>query len=301
MPQIDPKFTFWFGVWTNVLLLVASLGVDQAPHVVAQYAPIVQWFCMTFYKINNAILTALVGLSSTQAGPLIKLPPPSMPTIVKVLILAFLPLVLLAGHLAQAAERQRPRLPAVTGDIAKDIRTDLGISDTAGVKKNADGSIVCDFNIFLALNPKNLVQVIKACVTSADSTLIQDTQIALQSAQNFQQMDTSGSTGAKGDTPAIQCLQPGLAILQAALPRPAVEAVAAQPATATTPAVPAVDAQPAYNPGLITLFQKYREFELVGGPAACQNWVNSTVNGAVGPAVAGVAGLAAGAAVLAPK
>lgn len=90
MPQIDPKFTFWFGVWTNILLLIAGLGIDHAPAVIAQYAPVVQWVCGVFYKINFAILTALTGLSANKPGPFITLPPSSIaPTIVKILIVAF--------------------------------------------------------------------------------------------------------------------------------------------------------------------------------------------------------------------
>ena len=75
LPQVDPKFTFWFGVWTQVLLLVTGIGIEHAPAVVVQYAPDVQWVCGVLYKINNAVLTALVGISSTKAGPLIVQPP----------------------------------------------------------------------------------------------------------------------------------------------------------------------------------------------------------------------------------
>lgn len=74
LPQVDPKFTFWFGVWTQILLLLTGVGVDHAPALIAQYAPDVQWLCGVSYKVNNVVLTALVGISSTQAGPLISIP-----------------------------------------------------------------------------------------------------------------------------------------------------------------------------------------------------------------------------------
>ena len=33
--------------------------------------------------------------------------------------------------------------------------------------------------------------------------------------------------------------------------------------------------------GVILIFQKFREFTLANGPAACKNWVQSTINGTV--------------------
>lgn len=72
--QVDPKFTFWFGVWTNLLLFIAGYGVEKAPELVAQYAPTVQWLCGLFGQANSVIITALVGVSSTKAGPLVRPP-----------------------------------------------------------------------------------------------------------------------------------------------------------------------------------------------------------------------------------
>lgn len=68
--QVDPKFTFWFGVWTNLLLFVAAYGIDHAPALIQQHAPSVQWFCGMVGQGNGLVLTALVGLSSKAAGPL---------------------------------------------------------------------------------------------------------------------------------------------------------------------------------------------------------------------------------------
>lgn len=74
MPQIDPKIIFWFGVWTNVLTLIAGYGVDHAPALIAQYAPDVQWFAALFAQVDSVVLTALVGVSSSKTGPLIAAP-----------------------------------------------------------------------------------------------------------------------------------------------------------------------------------------------------------------------------------
>lgn len=69
--QVDPKFTFWFGVWTNVLLFSAAYGLDHAPALVLAYAPSVQWALGFFGKLNGVILTALVGISSAKVGPFV--------------------------------------------------------------------------------------------------------------------------------------------------------------------------------------------------------------------------------------
>jgi hypothetical protein len=303
MPQIDPKFTFWFGVWTNVLLLVASLGVDQAPHVVAQYAPTVQWFCMAFYKINNAILTGLVGLSSTQAGPLIKLPAPSAPTIVKVLILAFLPLVLLAGHSAQAEIRR----PHVTGNIPADINADIADQKAAvtaavtGKSAPSSAALPCmDISMITKLTPENLVPTMKACVQDVNNQLVTDTQRALDSAKAFSG-NATGNSAAVGDNDAINCLTPALALFKAAAVIPAVpaqDAVLNPDGSIKTPAVPGT---PEIDPGPILLYQKYREFTLAGALTSCQAWFNGPINATASAGIGGVASAAGAAALLAPK
>lgn len=71
MPQIDPKFTFWFGVWTNLLLFIAGYGVEHAPALVQQYAPSVQWLLGMVGQANGLVLTAMVGISSNKVGPLV--------------------------------------------------------------------------------------------------------------------------------------------------------------------------------------------------------------------------------------
>lgn len=74
MLQVDPKFTFWLGVWTNVLVLIAGYGVDHAPAIVVAYAPSVQWLAGVIAQVNGVVLTALIGISSNKVGPLISPP-----------------------------------------------------------------------------------------------------------------------------------------------------------------------------------------------------------------------------------
>lgn len=152
--------------------------------------------------------------------------------------------------------------------------------------------IKCDFNIFVNLRPENLETFIKTCVSDESSTLADDTARALQSAENFQP---------NPDTDAINCLKPGLAIIQAGIIVPAVPAQDAIPATATSPAIPAVAAVPAKSPGLVLLFQKYREFTLAGALTSCQTWVNGPINATAAAGIAGAGTAIAGAALLAPK
>lgn len=187
MPQIDPKFTFWFGVWTNVLLLIASLGVDQAPHVVAQYAPTVQWFCMALYKINNAVLTGLVGLSSTQAGPLIKVP--SLPTIVKILILAFAVSLLVGSGSAQAQSRRQQVDPfAQIVDKAKaDFTKKTGVQATGDVPfdllRALDAKLLPDLTYAKALADATGSKVTAACYGAwIDMINVQQTAVKTKNA-----------------------------------------------------------------------------------------------------------------------
>lgn len=74
MLAVDPKFTFWFGVWTNLILFTAGYGVEHAPAAVQIYAPAVQWVCGYLGQANGIVLTALAGLSSSKTGPFVAPP-----------------------------------------------------------------------------------------------------------------------------------------------------------------------------------------------------------------------------------
>ncbi len=126
----------------------------------------------------------------------------------------------------------------------------------------------CDFKVFTALKAENLLDQLKLCITAQ---VVEDVSMALDSATAIK------------DTVGVSCLTPGLAILKAAQS-------AQQPATAPTPpsinattpdvpaTVPPITSQPpTFNPRLILLFQKFREFGIAGGPSACKSWVQTTI------------------------
>lgn len=179
-----------------------------------------------------------------------------MKWIVRGLVVAFLA----GGGLASPAQAQLK----TPGQIQRDINTAVkkatsNIEQVATAAKPAAAS-PCDFNLFAALEAATVVQQIQACLAPIAQDVIQpfvtDTSAALQSATTAE------------DQPAINCLKPALAILQAAAGTPA------QP-NATPPV-------PASVPGPILIFQKYREFVLASGPANCKSWVQTTVAGALG-------------------
>jgi hypothetical protein len=294
--SIDPKWGAYLGLAVIIEQGIGHGTVSLTNLIPVDWAPYVTSWANFLAFVGTSIMTYQAAVSSPAPGPLVGAPP-SLNAVAKVLLIAFLPLALLAVSQPAHAETrfQKIRPPALTGDPLADAKTDLqnlGLipvqGAAAGVTKNSDGSVTCSFNIFANLNPKNLQATIQACISDANSTFEPDVAAALASAQAY-----SGS----GDQTAIQCLQPALAIVQAGIERAAVAAVAAQPATATSPAVAAVAAAPGYKPGIITLFQKFREFTLAGGPTACQNWVQGTITGAAAPVAGAVAG-AAGAAAL---
>lgn len=124
MPQIDPKLTFYFGVWTSVLLLVASGTINFTGALPDLWVPIVTKWCGILGAINSTILTAASGYSSNKTGPMVSVPA----TVIKVLIVAFALSFLIGIPSAQA--QVKLHAPAVTGDLNKDIKTDLGIGSS---------------------------------------------------------------------------------------------------------------------------------------------------------------------------
>lgn len=168
--------------------------------------------------------------------------------VAKVLIVAFALSLFLAGGQALAQRR-----PAITGDIVKDIKTDLANKGVSIPTVKAGDA--CSVNIFAALDAKNVITTIQNCISEANSPFLPDLQAALDSATAYK------------DQPGIACLTPALAIVKAAVGTPG--------DPNATPPVPAT------RPGVILIFQKFREFVLAGGPAACKTYINSTVAGAV--------------------
>lgn len=70
--MVNPNFSFWFGVWTSIIGLAAAGSVSFTGIIPADYVPVVKTWAVDLVAINNVILTALHGVSSNQAGPLVK-------------------------------------------------------------------------------------------------------------------------------------------------------------------------------------------------------------------------------------
>lgn len=139
MPQIDPKFTFWFAIWTKLLVFVSSYGVDHAPALIQQYAPSVQWVLGMFAQGNDIVLIALIGVSSSKVGPLVGVPTGA----VKPMLLLAVVLGSLFGFSGDASAQIKVKLPQVTGNFAADAKANLGIGApaTAGKQSTLDAAL----------------------------------------------------------------------------------------------------------------------------------------------------------------
>lgn len=296
---IDPWIAFWFGVWTNILILVAGYGFDHAPAAIALYAPTAQWISGFIAQINGIILTAMMGLSSNKVGPLVSVPalPPVTPTIVKILLVAFTLSFLVAGSPAMA---QGPKPFKPTGNLVRDTAAAFDQTKAAVTGQPAPdpaAALPCmDIKMLIRLTPENLVPTMKACVQDMNNQLVSDTSRALDSANAY----VGPNGGATGDNDAVNCLKPALSLFKAAAIVPAVPEVPAVLSPDGTVKTAAVPGTPELDPGPVLLFQKYREFTLAGALTSCQSWFNSPINATAAAGVAGV-GAVAGAALLMPK
>ena len=70
--MIDPRVSFWLGVWTTILLMIGG-GTVNLTHVVPDvWIPTINAWCVLLGTINSAVLTALHGYASPNSGPLTK-------------------------------------------------------------------------------------------------------------------------------------------------------------------------------------------------------------------------------------
>jgi hypothetical protein len=216
---------------------------------------------MTLAETAKVIPTLPTEIQSNISGP----SPASISKIVAAVVVLILGSMLMPSD---ASAQNRRNAPALTGDPLNDIKTDL---NNAGIKTPPAtvAGAACDFNIFAALTPSNVITTIKNCVSDVNKPFLPDVQDALDSATAYK------------DKPAVDCLTPALAIVQAAVGKPGVPGKAAVIAPDGTVTAAAVPDQPAVMSGIILIFQKFREFTLANGPSACKNWVKSTINGAV--------------------
>lgn len=73
--MVSSKFTFFFGLWTTVLLVIVNGGAHMLDNVVPEaWIPYVLGWSGFMGAINSAILTALAGYADRSAGPLTKAP-----------------------------------------------------------------------------------------------------------------------------------------------------------------------------------------------------------------------------------
>jgi hypothetical protein len=86
--SIDPRLVFWFGVWTSVLLGLATGAVHLPNTFSKEMAEAITSWAAFLGWMNTIFLTAASGYSSPRPGPLVG-PPPSTTTVVKVLLVAF--------------------------------------------------------------------------------------------------------------------------------------------------------------------------------------------------------------------
>lgn len=72
MPQVDPKFSFWLGVAVSIFVGVGGGSVHLTNMVPDAWIPtIVAWTNFLGFA-GTVTMTALAGMSSNRAGPLIK-------------------------------------------------------------------------------------------------------------------------------------------------------------------------------------------------------------------------------------
>lgn len=264
---MDPKVSAIVGILVLIEQAVGGGTILLTNAIPEAWIPIVKSWCLILAFIGSSYLTAGHVFSSATPGPLA--PPQTVQEATNALLQA--KKIAMLFFLAVA-------LSLMVGNAHAQGKIKLPIDPLGLNKKSASASAstsppaACDFNLFASLTAETVLQQINGCIQSqvsdAANLFLPDVTNALASATAY------------GDQPGVACLKPGLAIVQAAAGSLGAPAVPEVPATATAPAVPAVAAIPAIQPGPILIFQKFREFELSGGPAACKTWVNSTVAGA---------------------
>lgn len=118
MNGVDPKWVFYLGILVTIETAIGQGSVKLINVVPEAWAPFVVGWCTLLGFIGNVVMTALAGVSSKQAGPLIK--PAAVVAIAVIGLFAF------AGD-AHAQLRK----PQVTGDVVADAKANLGIAHPA--------------------------------------------------------------------------------------------------------------------------------------------------------------------------
>lgn len=237
----------------------------------------------------GGLLVGIMRLASNGAQP-----PSITSTIVKVLIVAFVVSAFLFVDPASAGTAQ---IGPIGQKIVSDFDKTKAAVTTGQQPSDPKAALPCmDITVLTKLTIANLVPTMKACVQDLNNQLVTDTRRALESAKAY---TPTGKDTAVGDSDAVNCLSPALALFQAAAVVPAVPdtpAVLNDDDSVKTPAKPGSSE---LKPGPMLLFQKYREFTIAGGLTSCQTWVNGPVNATTAAGVAGAGTALVGAALLA--
>jgi hypothetical protein len=270
--QIDmPKVSLAIGVAVMLETAIGggtlSLTNAVSPHLI----PVVQAWCNLLAFLGATILTALHAYSGPSTGVLAS--PPTVAQAQQVMAAAKTTAAVLLLALLLWPVDARAQVNLQNGPIHQTIKKIEGqVANPGGGgflpgEKRVDNA-PCDFNVFTALEAKNLLDQLKICI---GAQAVEDVTAALASAT------------AVNDGVGVNCLTPGLAMIKAAGDAANSSAsVAPAPAPAPPPdpsvaAPPATSLPPVRNPKIILLFQKFREWGLAGGPAACKSWVLSTI------------------------
>ncbi len=70
--SVNPNFSFWFGMWTSLLLLIGGGTIVLPLGIPHDWADLIKSWALFGGALNSAILTALHGVSSSTPGPLTK-------------------------------------------------------------------------------------------------------------------------------------------------------------------------------------------------------------------------------------
>lgn len=262
------QWVFALGVLVNIELGIAHGGVSLAgmfpdawnSHIIA-WANGLGW-------LGGIIMTSLAGIGVI---PRVQVPMAAAKMVASFAIGTTAFALMVSPALAQSrvpTPQSRPATPIENAvqDIKNKINPAEGASTPTGLFGQPVSNAPCDFSLFAALKAENLIAQLKLCISAQ---FVDDVAAALDSATTVK------------DTVGMSCLTPGLAILKAAqtamsppTPAPSPTPGATPP---DTPAPPATSQPPSFNPRLVLLFQKFREFGIAGGPSACKSWVQTTI------------------------
>lgn len=129
MKGFDPKWVFYLGIAVTIETAIGQGSVSLTNVVPASWAPYIVGWCSLLAFIGTAVMTALSGYSSARPGPLTDFPAAAVsPAVKAAMILAVLILGTLIVPTPGHAQLKRP---AITGNLAADIATDLKGGTTA--------------------------------------------------------------------------------------------------------------------------------------------------------------------------